>query len=391
MIETELHTHPASPELKKTSDAVIIGGGLAGLCLSVQLARSGYSVTLLEKEQYPFHKVCGEYISMESRPFLEQLGVPLDKMKLPEINTVEISSPSGILIRHRLDLGGFGISRYTLDFCLAQLAKASGVALFENTRATAVDFDGNEFAVRAGNTIFSAKLCAGSYGKRSNLDIKWNRPFIQKRHHGLNNYLGIKYHVRYPVEPGVIALHNFQNGYCGISSIEDGKNCLCYLTSAMNLQHHENSIPKMEKELLSTNPYLRKIFSKAEMLYEEPEVISQISFEKKSLVENHVLMIGDAAGMITPLCGNGMSMAMYGSKIAAGLMHQFLKGRYSRAEMETEYIKSWNKQFSSRMSAGRRIQSLFGGRVVTDLFVGAIKPFPFLIEMLIKKTHGQPY
>lgn len=391
MIETELQTVSASSEVKKTADVVIVGGGLAGLCLSIQLARSGHSVTLLEKEQYPFHKVCGEYVSMESWPFLEQLGVPLNEMMLPAINTVEISSPSGILIKHRLDMGGFGISRYTLDFCLAQLAKKAGVTVLENTRVTAVDFDGNEFNVKAGNTVFSAKLCAGSYGKRSNLDIKWNRPFIQKRHHGLNNYLGIKYHLRYPVEPGVIALHNFQNGYCGISSIEDGKNCLCYLSSASNLQHHGNNIRKMERELLSTNPYLRKIFSEAEMLYEEPEVISQISFEKKSLVENHVLMIGDAAGMITPLCGNGMSMAMHGSKIAAGLMHQFLQGRYSRAEMESEYIKTWNKQFSSRMATGRRVQSLFGDRVVTDLFIGAIKPFPFLIGMLIKKTHGQPF
>ncbi|WP_336515345.1 NAD(P)/FAD-dependent oxidoreductase [Pollutibacter soli] len=377
--------------MKKTSDVVIIGGGLAGLCLSIQLAVSGYEVILLEKHEYPFHKVCGEYISMESWPFLTRLGLPLDQMNLPRINTVEISSPSGTLIKHRLDLGGFGISRYELDFRLSQLAKMSGVRLFENTRVTGVEFHGNEFNIKAGNEHFTGKLCAGSFGKRSNLDIKWNRPFIQKRHHGLNNYLGIKYHVRYPVEPGVIALHNFQNGYCGISSIENDKACLCYLSSAINLQHHDNDIKKMEAELLSKNPHLRKIFSEAEILFKEPEVISQISFEKKSLVENHVLMIGDAAGMITPLCGNGMSMAMHGSKIAASLMHQFLQGIYSRSEMESEYIKNWSKQFSSRMVMGRGVQSLFGDRFITNLFIGAIKPFPFLIDMLIKKTHGQPF
>jgi len=49
-----------------TYDAAIIGGGLAGLALSIQLSKKGYRVILFEKEQYPFHKVCGEYISMES-------------------------------------------------------------------------------------------------------------------------------------------------------------------------------------------------------------------------------------------------------------------------------------------------------------------------------------
>src|SRR5687767_9283184 len=67
-----------------TYDVAIIGGGLGGLSLSIQLARKGYRVVLFEKEKYPYHKVCGEYISMEAWPFLEALGVPLATMQLPE-------------------------------------------------------------------------------------------------------------------------------------------------------------------------------------------------------------------------------------------------------------------------------------------------------------------
>ncbi|MGZ4157476.1 MAG: FAD-dependent oxidoreductase, partial [Bacteroidia bacterium] len=47
----------------KTYQVSIIGGGLAGLTLAVQLADAGYSCVLFEKNKYPFHKVCGEYIS----------------------------------------------------------------------------------------------------------------------------------------------------------------------------------------------------------------------------------------------------------------------------------------------------------------------------------------
>ena len=83
----------------------------------------------------------------------------------------------------------------------------------------------------------------------------------------------------------------------------------------------------MEERVLMKNPFLKNIFSNAEFLYESPLTISRISFNKKSQVENHVLMIGDAAGMITPLCGNGMSMALHGSKLAFEEINFFLKNK----------------------------------------------------------------
>ncbi|MCW3086897.1 MAG: NAD(P)/FAD-dependent oxidoreductase, partial [Sediminibacterium sp.] len=67
-------------------EIAIIGGGLAGLTLAIQGADAGYKVILFEKETYPFHKVCGEYISMESWDFLQRCGVPLGDWSLPRIN-----------------------------------------------------------------------------------------------------------------------------------------------------------------------------------------------------------------------------------------------------------------------------------------------------------------
>jgi flavin-dependent dehydrogenase len=66
---------------QKKYDVAIIGGGLGGLSLAIQLARKNFSVILFEKEKYPFHKVCGEYISMESWGFLEDLGLPLSDLR----------------------------------------------------------------------------------------------------------------------------------------------------------------------------------------------------------------------------------------------------------------------------------------------------------------------
>src|SRR5450755_1590787 len=111
-------------------DVVIAGGGLAGLSLSIQLARAGYTVAVFEKEKYPFNKVCGEYISLESWNFLEDLGLPLSDWNLPVIRRLLLSAPNGDHIEQGLPLGGFGISRYKIDAALAVIARASGVALY---------------------------------------------------------------------------------------------------------------------------------------------------------------------------------------------------------------------------------------------------------------------
>ena len=141
------------------------------------------------------------------------------------------------------------------------------------------------------------------------------------------NYVGVKYHVKADLPADQIALHNFSGGYCGISKIEEGRYCLCYLTKSENLKNNRQSIPDMEEKILKKNPALRKLLDEVIVLYEEPVTIAQISFAKKTQIENHVLCIGDAAGMITPLCGNGMSMALHGSKIAAESIDGFLNNR----------------------------------------------------------------
>jgi flavin-dependent dehydrogenase len=375
----------------KSYDVIIAGGGLAGLALSIQLARSGYAVALLEKETYPYHKVCGEYISLESWNFLEELGLPLSDLNLPVIRNLLVSAPNGESISHELPLGGFGISRYKLDSALAEIARSEGVELRESAKVTDMKFERSMFAVHTSDGALYSKIACGTYGKRSNLDIKWRRKFTLKKSDRLNNYVGVKYHVRADIPADMIGLHNFRDGYCGISRIEDGKCCLCYITAARNLRESGNSIQEMEKRILRRNPFLEKIFSSADFLFPQPETISQISFEKRTRVEDHILFIGDAAGMIPPLAGNGMSMALHGSKIAYRCIDTYLKGQTVRYEMEQEYTDQWNRQFGRRLWVGRLLQAWFGSERRTNLLLYSLKPFPKLVSFLIRQTHGEPF
>jgi flavin-dependent dehydrogenase len=383
----------------KHFDIAIVGGGLAGLALSIQAAKAGYQTVLFEKEKYPFHKVCGEYISLESWDFLLSLGLPLNDMQLPVIQHLNISSPNGKLFQQKLPLGGFGISRYTLDNELCKIAKQAGVEVLEETKVNEIVYINDRFKISAaskssppyGGGGWEGAVVCGSFGKRSNIDVKWNRNFIQLKPNKLNNYIGVKYHIKINYPANLISLHNFENGYCGISKIEDEKYCLCYLTTAENLKNSNNNIQQMEKEILFQNPHLKNIFSDSEFLYDVPLTISQISFNKKAQVENHMLMIGDAAGMITPLCGNGMSMALHGSKLAFHCIDAFLQNKITRIQMEEQYQHAWNKHFAKRVKTGRMIQQFFGKSIVTNLFIQLFKSFSFLAKPLIKLTHGKPF
>ena len=205
------------------------------------------------------------------------------------------------------------------------------------------------------------------------------------------NYIGVKYHIKLDFPDNRIELHNFKNGYCGISKVDGDKYCLCYLIDSQNLRDNGNDIKVMEQNVLMKNSFLKKYFTEAIFLYDKPLTISQITFEKKGAVDNNVLMIGDSAGNIAPLCGNGMSMAMRGSYEAFQLIKNYLCDKISRATLERDYEKQWNKLFSNRIKAGKYIQYLFGGEILTNLSIGTLKKMPELADKLIRVTHGSKF
>ncbi len=350
------------------------------------MAENGLPVTLVEKKSYPFHRVCGEYISNETIPFLKKHSLYPEEFNPAKINRFRLTSVNGRSAILPLDLGGFGISRYSFDHFLYRKGLHKGVNFLLNTEAESILFNDNSFSVRAGETKLEADLVIGSFGKRSKLDIAMKRSHVQRR----SPYAGVKYHVRTDEPTDLISLHNFKDGYCGISQVENQKFTLCYLTHRNNLKKH-GSIKVMEEEVLFKNPFLKSIFKNSEFLYERPEVINEISFATKAPVDNHVLMMGDAAGMITPLCGNGMAMAIHSAKIISELVIDFSKGKLTREQLEKTYTKKWNSLFANRLWAGRQIQKLFGDEWASNLAVNLMRTSKPIAEFIIRKTHGVPF
>lgn len=368
-------------------NVAIIGGGLAGLVAAIDLAKRGVPCTVFERKRYPFHRVCGEYISNEVIPYLQSLDAFPEVFSPPRFTRFQLTSVNGALAEIPLDLGGFGVSRSSFDSFLVERARALGATVLDNTEVTSLSFHDNLFAVKTLERTHEAHIVLGSFGKRSRLDVTLARPFIKKR----SPYVGVKYHVRTDHPADVIALHNFKDGYCGISRIEDGKTNVCYLTHRANVKKYGH-LPEMEKAVLHRNPFLKRIFTESEFLFDKPEVINEITFETKEPVYNHVLMTGDAAGMITPLCGNGMAMAIHSAKVVSAHVHRFCTDlTYTREQLEADYSAQWNALFKKRLWAGRQIQTLFGSEWASNVAVQLARHVKPVAHFLMKKTHGQPF
>jgi len=244
-------------------DVIIVGGGLAGLCSAIHLSKKNISVLLIEKNEYPKHKVCGEYISNEVLPYLSFLGINIFELGSTKINSFEISSSNNQLLTAPLGLGGFGISRYCLDHALVEIAIDNQVTILKDSVEN-IQFSTNIFGVTTKTKqTLQSKIVIGAYGKRANLDLELNRNFIKKK----SPYLAVKTYIKGDFPNNLVALHNFKGGYCGVSKVEDDKINVCYITSFNIFKKYKN-IDDFQQQVVFKNTYLKALFKNSKQLLE---------------------------------------------------------------------------------------------------------------------------
>jgi flavin-dependent dehydrogenase len=368
---------------KNKFDIIIVGGGLAGLTTALHLANNNCKVCLIEKNEYPHHKVCGEYVSNEVLPYLEILGIDPFLEGAKKITKFEITDSNGFPIKAKLPLGGFGLSRYAFDNLLYQALKNKAKIVFDTVEK--IDFDINQFTVSTQQKdIYKADFVIGAFGKRSNIDSFLKRDFMKQN----SSWLAVKNHFEYEFPEDTVALHNFNGGYCGLSKTETNAVNACYLTTFKSFKRY-NDIEKFQNQELSKNPFLEEFFSQAIPIFKKPLTISQISFHKKKPVENHIFMVGDSAGLIHPLCGNGMAMAIKSAQIFSELfLNNFQKNNFERSRLEEEYSKMWENEFGERLRTGRFVQKVLLNPFASKVGFSLARIVPSLVPKIIEKTHG---
>ena len=346
-------------------DVAIVGGGLAGCNAAVTLAQRNRRVLLLEANPYPHSKVCGEFLSPECVSFFASSGfLPvLQQLNPVTIRTVRITAPDGSTWRTEFPAPALGISRYALDAAFARYVAQNGVEVHDGVRVTEIAGSLRErFSLTArtpeGTQTFNAATVIAAHGKRSNLDRHLKRAFLSRS----QPYIALKRHFTGSSRPGHLDLHVFPGGYCGMSEVEGGITNVCLLVRQDIFQSTSGGsradVECFIRWMCEQNAHLRDWFAQAAPVYPEWLSIAQVPFVGKTSIEGDVLMVGDAAGMIAPLAGDGMAMALHSGKLAALLIDRYLAAEIAAPELKTAYARTWNATFSARLRLGRALQSV---------------------------------
>jgi len=105
-------------------------------------------------------------------------------------------------------------------------------------------------------------------------------------------------------------------------------------------------------------------------------------------MEDGIFMIGDAAGVIAPLAGDGIGIAMESGKLIADLLYKKICENLSKEELKSLYTKEWNKLFSKRMLTAKIIQGFILKRFSRNSGSLFMKNFKSLLPYLINATRN---
>jgi flavin-dependent dehydrogenase len=232
------------------------------------------------------------------------------------------------------------VSRWFLDDLLVRTAKAKG-ALIREGQAVA------ELAE------LKAPVVAGAWGRWGRFDQQLHRGFVRDRAH--RNF-GFKRHYRASNnDRDCIELYSFRRGYLGVSAIEGGQTNICGLVHASRLTGHKGRWDAFVDTIRAEEPRLDAMYGRHQPAQDGFLSSEPVIFRGRSPVEQGIFMVGDASGIIDPLTGNGMAMAMQSALIAAPFITAAVARPDDRRQIERHYRLRHRAFFAPRIFWSRRV------------------------------------
>lgn len=323
-----------SRSLPSSFDLAIVGAGPGGSAAAIIAARAGARVLLIEKDQFPRHKVCGEFISSESASLLADLigadDAPLfDRVRLfrgERVHEGRLSSPAS------------SMTRSDLDHSLLRSAIEAGTSVVLD-RILEVTADGGQFVLRGKAGVYRASAVINAAGRWSELREDRSLP--------IQRFIGIKQHMRETAPPLSTDLYFFAGGYCGVQPVGPDTINVCALVDAAAATSFD--------EILRRAPALARRAHNWQPLF-APIITAPITFGWPTPVTRGMANVGDAAAFIDPFLGDGISIALQTGVMAAQPLLRAVTGKVSFNHALQAYAQEYDSRVAPALRRAARLR-----------------------------------
>lgn len=325
-------------------DVAIVGGGPAGTSSAFYGAKLGLKTILFEKHAYPRTKPCGGALSARIIPLL---GKEAAKAINCEIEELRVFSPSFKCLSFK-NVPGYTVRREEFDLAMAKDAREAGAIVMDKCRVKAINqLPSGDYEISTETITITAKYIIMAAGFPKNALI--HSPFTREEFE--EDYLAMTVISETAVDNKIMAEVNFPpklmaiffgavpNGY-GWYFVKDGYINIGIGATAMLL-----------KDVGAVNAYKQFVINLKEkgFLPKGLELAKERAFPlpfkrtvKKSVFGN-VLLVGDSAGFVSPVTGEGIFYAVRGGQLAAHAIAENVKNNSPLSS----YHENWKKEFGN--------------------------------------------
>ncbi|MBQ4898035.1 NAD(P)/FAD-dependent oxidoreductase [Paenibacillus sp. Marseille-P2973] len=380
--------------MEHSVDVVVLGGGISGSCIAKALADKQWDTALIDRRNFPRHKVCGEFLSPEAQSTLNALGLTdsLESLNPTRIERAQLIFEQGREIELPVPGAAWGLSRYRMDEALHSAAMQAGAQLHLSTTVTGVEQHGEGYIVRTkrgtDTNLFHARAVIAAWGTNSRVANPGHRPDAAASRQ--QAYIGVKTHYAGLRMGPVIEMYFFQGGYLGLCPVDDGRVNAAALLNRSEFGKTGKSVMSILEAAIQRNRRLAERLATAVPVPDSQAAIAPVYLQYKPSPWNGLPRIGDAAATIAPLCGDGMSMALRSAALCAPLADSYLRGCISLLEWEQRYTQVIQQEFASPLRWGSLLQWLVSKPVVHQLVPSAARLAPLLENSLFRATRLKP-
>lgn len=349
--------------LEMFEECVIVGGGVAGLSAANALADAGLGPLLIEAGEYPAHRICGEFLSPECLPILRRWDIVLP-ISIQECHLFNRQKRMGF----QLPAKAGSCSRYIFDEMLHKRALSKGARILTNTTVSSLDLPQKH------SQPYTLNLSTGQIIKSNHLILGTGR-IPNMNQNPTPKYMGFKAHFEGIFVNHVLEMHCFNGGYLGISPVDETTSniaCLVKRESIDDINPHTFISSLLEEKSLQERLLNAIMLFSNWLTGQLPEfgIRTQPAWDR-------VFWIGDAAGSIPPISGEGLAIGITSGCMAA---EYFMKSNAAK------FNQAWLKRYRSRFFWACRLHRIMLSPWMNKVAIDACHLFPSLPPLVWNLT-----